>query len=168
MPQRRLMLMGFAVGLAALITVGDLIIATLYDSRYAQATWMMPILCCGIWFSLLFYTISPALLAIGKPLYSAQSNFARFIMISVLLPLAFFRFGIVGAIISIALSDVPLYIVNLYGLWREKLFCIRQDMQMTAFFIGILAVLLFFRNSLGFGFRFRSSHTLNNNYISRN
>lgn len=150
--QRGLILMGCAVGLAALTTVGDLIIAILYDSRYVEATWMMPILCCGIWFSLLFYTVSPALLAISKPLYSAQSNLARFTMIGVVLPLAFFRFGILGAIITIAFSDLPLYIVNLYGLWQEKLSCIGQDIQMTAMFIGILTLFLFIRNYLGFGF----------------
>ena len=102
--QRGLMLMGFAVGLAALITVGDLIIGTLYDSRYTEATWMMPILCCGIWFSLLFYTASPALLAISKPLYSAQSNLARFTMIGAVLPLAFAKLGTLGAIITIAFT----------------------------------------------------------------
>ncbi len=149
--QRKLIMMGSAVGLAALTTVGDLIIGTLYDNRYAEATWMMPILCCGIWFSLLFYTISPALLAIGKPLYSAQSNLARFVMIGVVLPLAFFRFGIPGGIIVISLSDFPLYIVNLYGLWREKLSCIRQDIQVTVLFFGILTLFIFIRNYLGFG-----------------
>ena len=150
--QRGLMLMGFAVGLAALITVGDLIIGTLYDSRYTEATWMMPILCCGIWFSLLFYTASPALLAISKPLYSAQSNLARFTMIGVVLPLSFAKFGTLGAIITIAFSDLPLYIVNLYGLWREKLSCIRQDIQITALFVGVLTLFIFIRNYLGFGF----------------
>ncbi|MCJ8281925.1 MAG: oligosaccharide flippase family protein, partial [Rivularia sp. ALOHA_DT_140] len=61
--QRRIVILGFGVVIAALVTVWDLIIGTLYDNRYSEATWMMPILCCGIWFSLLFYTISPALLA---------------------------------------------------------------------------------------------------------
>ncbi|MBD2605307.1 oligosaccharide flippase family protein [Scytonema hofmannii FACHB-248] len=149
--QRRLILMGFAILIAVLVTVGDLVIAVLYDKRYAEATWMMPILSCGIWFSVLFYTTSPALLAIGKPLYSAQSNLAGFVMIGLGLPLAFYRFGTVGAIIVIALSDMPLYIVNLYGLRREQLSCITQDIQSTAFFIGVLALLLILRNSLGFG-----------------
>jgi O-antigen/teichoic acid export membrane protein len=149
--QRRLILMGFAILIAALVTVGDLVIAVLYDKRYTEATWMMPILSCGIWFSVLFYTTSPALLAIGKPLYSAQSNLAGFVMIGLGLPLAFYRFGAVGAIIAIALSDMPLYIVNLYGLGREQLSCITQDIQSTAFFLGVLALLLILRNSLGFG-----------------
>jgi O-antigen/teichoic acid export membrane protein len=149
--QRRLILMGFAILIAVLVTVGDLVIAVLYDKRYAEATWMMPILSCGIWFSVLFYTTSPVLLAIGKPFYSAQSNLAGFVMIGLGLPLAFYRFGTVGAIIVIALSDMPLYIVNLYGLAREQLSCITQDIQSTAFFIAVLALLLILRNSLGFG-----------------
>jgi O-antigen/teichoic acid export membrane protein len=154
--QRRLMLLGFAVSLAALITIGDLVIGVLYDDRYAEATWMMPILCCGIWFSLLFYTISPALLAISKPLYSAQSNFARFAMIIVILPLVFYQFGTLGAITVIALSDLPLYIVNLYGLWREKLSCFVQDVQMTVFYTAVLMVFLIIRNALGFGLPIQS------------
>jgi O-antigen/teichoic acid export membrane protein len=149
--QRRLILIGFAIFLAVLVSTGDLIIGKLYDNRYTEATWMMPILSAGIWFSLLFYTISPALLAIGKPLYSAQGNLAGFITIALGLPIAFYNFGTVGAIIAISLSDFPLYIVNLYGLRREKLFCFAQDVQSTALFIGLLIGLLTLRHSLGFG-----------------
>lgn len=149
--QRRLMLIGFAIVLAILVAIGDLVIAVLYDKRYADAAWMMPILCSGIWFSLLFYTISPALLAISKPLYSAQSNFARFGIITLGVPLAHYYFGVLGAIIVIALSDLPLYIVNLYGLWREKLTCFSQDIQATVFFIGVLILFLAIRNYLGLG-----------------
>lgn len=154
--QRRTLLLGCAILLAALVTLGDLIIATLYDQRYDEAQWMMPILCCGIWFSLLFYTISPALLAIKKPLYSAQSNFARFVIIGFGLPLVFYRFGTLGAIITIAIGDFPLYIVNLLGLRREKLSCITQDIQATVFFLAVLALFFLIRNLLGFGFPFQA------------
>ncbi len=149
--QRKLLLMGCAVMLAALVTVGDLVIGTLYDDRYLQATWMMPILCSGIWFSLLFYTISPALLAIGKPLYLAQSNLARFMMIGLGLPIVYYNFGLISAIVVIAFGDLPLYFVNLYGLWRERLSCFVQDIQTTVFYIGILALFLSIRYFLGFG-----------------
>jgi O-antigen/teichoic acid export membrane protein len=149
--QRRLILIGFAVFLAVLVTVGDLVIAILYDKRYTQATWMMPILCSGIWFSLLFHTTSPALLAIGKPLYAAQSNFARFILIAVGINVGFYFYGVLGAVIVIGISDFPLYVVNLYGLWREKLLLIGQDIQTTIFFVGLLTLLILIRNFLGFG-----------------
>ncbi|MEO1429926.1 MAG: oligosaccharide flippase family protein [Cyanobacteria bacterium J06633_8] len=154
--QRKFLLMGCAVGLAALVTVGDLVIGTLYDDRYTEATWMMPILCGGIWFSLLFHTISPALLAIGKPLYLAQSNLARFVMIGFGLPLAYYRFGLIGAILTIAIGDLPLYCVNLYGVWREKLSCIMQDIQATIFYIAVQALFLYIRYSLGFGIPIQS------------
>ncbi len=149
--QRGLILIGFAVGLAMLTSVGDLIIALLYDNRYKQATWMMPILSSGIWFSVLFNTSSPVLLAIGKPLYSAQSNFARFIMVAVGINLAFHFHGTLGAVIVIGFSDLPLYLVNLYGLWREKVLFIVQDIQTTIFFLVVLTVLIIIRNFLGFG-----------------
>ncbi len=151
LPQRQIILLGFGIILAILITIGDLVVSILYDNRYTDAAWMMPILCCGMWFSLLFYTTSPALLAISKPLYSAQSNFARFAIITLAVPLVYQSFGVIGAITVIALSDLPLYIVNLYGLWQEKLFCFLQDVQTTVFFIGVLALFLLIRNTLGYG-----------------
>jgi O-antigen/teichoic acid export membrane protein len=152
LPQRKLILLGFAILLATLITTGDLIVTILYDKRYSAAAWMMPILCLGMWFSLLFYTISPALLALGKPLYSAQSNFARFAIITLAMPLTYQIFGVVGAVLVIAFSDLPLYLTNLYGLWQEKLFCFTQDIQVTLFFLATLTLFLTIRNSLGFGF----------------
>ncbi|AUT02021.1 polysaccharide biosynthesis protein [Nostoc sp. CENA543] len=149
--QRQFILLGFAIVLAILVTTGDQVIASLYDKRYKEATWMMPILCSGIWISVLFHSMNPALLAVGKAVYSAQSNLAGFLMILVGLPLAFFHFGTVGAIILIALSDSPLYIVSIFGLHKEELLGISQDILMTGFFIVILSLFIIIRYSLGFG-----------------
>ena len=155
--QRWLLLFGLAVMLAGLTTCGDWIIMLLYQGRnkhwdqYQQATWIMPILCSGIWFSVLFYTTSPALMAISKPMYSAQSNFVRFAMIGIGMPLAFTAFGELGAIVIIAMSDLPLYAVNLYGLNQEKLSCTMQDAYCTVFFAALLSFFLLTRYTLGFG-----------------
>jgi O-antigen/teichoic acid export membrane protein len=149
--QRWKILFGAALLLAFLVSTGDLIIATLYDKRYTEARWMMPILSCGIWFSILFYTTSPALLALGKPFYAAQSNLLRFLMISLGMPFAFTLKGTLGVIIIISLSDLPLYLANLYGMWREGLFCLLQDIRTTALFIGMLILFLAIRGFLGFG-----------------
>jgi O-antigen/teichoic acid export membrane protein len=155
--QRWLLLVGTAVFLAGLTVCSDWFIMLLYQGRnkhweqYQHATWMMPILCSGIWFSILFYTTSPTLLAISKPMYSAQSNFARLIMVGLGMPLAFSQFGELGAIVVVAMSDFPLYVVNLYGLQQEKLSCTAQDLYCTAFFVTTLSLLLLMRYSLGFG-----------------
>ncbi|BAZ39520.1 polysaccharide biosynthesis protein [Calothrix sp. NIES-4101] len=149
--QRWLIVVATAICLAVLVNTGDLIIGTLYDQRYEEARWMMPILCCGIWFSILFYTTSPALLALGKPFYAAQSNLLRFLTISLGMPLAFAFKGTVGVIVIIALSDLPLYVANLYGMWREGLSCFIQDVKVTLLFVGLLILMLTIRGYLGFG-----------------
>lgn len=139
--QRGKLLLGFAVLLAVMVLGGDWLI-DIYRAKYANAKGMLPILTLGGWFSVLFYTSSPALLALGKPLYSAQSNLARFITISLGMWLGYQWAGAYGVIVAIALSDVPLYLVNLYGLWKEKILCLTQDIWITLVFGFMVATLL--------------------------
>lgn len=150
--QRKMLLAASAIGLAGLVASGDRVISLLYNHKYAQATWMMPILCGGIWFSVLFYTVSQVLLAIDKPMYSAQCNLVRCILVAIGLPLGYHFWQLPGAIIAIALSDCPLYLTNLYGLHREGLSCIRQDFEFTGYFMILLAICLAIRYGLGFGY----------------
>jgi O-antigen/teichoic acid export membrane protein len=150
--QRRMLLGGSAIALASLVTIGDQLIGLLYNEKYADAIWMMPILCGGIWFSVLFYTINQVLLAINKPIYSAQCNLVRFVLIAIGLPIGFHLGQIPGAIIAIALSDVPLYLSNLYGLHKENLTCFRQDLEFTGYFALMLGILLALRYACGGGY----------------
>lgn len=149
--KRQKALLAVAIGLALLVNIGDRIISQLYDERYLDAIWMMPILCSGIWFSVLFYTLSPALIALGKPIYIAQSNLMRFLTITIGLPLAYSRWGIFGAIAIIAASDFPLYLGVNFGLWREKLSCIRQDILLTLIYLTALLGFMGIRLLLGLG-----------------
>jgi O-antigen/teichoic acid export membrane protein len=145
------LLLALAVGLTFLISFGDIVIRFLYKPAFHEAAWMMPIIAMGIWHTSLYSSISPALLAIGKPIYNAQGYFFTFLTISIGLPLAFTHFGMVGAIVVIAFNDFPLYCATLYGLWREKLFCLGQDFKVTAVFLSLLTVTLLSRYYLGLG-----------------
>ncbi len=149
--KRRFLLILAAIFLSFLISFGDLIISILYDERYTQATWMMPILGLGIWPCLLYSTMNGVLLGVGKPLYSATANFIKFSFLIIAIPLGFFVLGNLGAIIAIALSDIPVYIVILYGCWREKILCLQQDILFSALFIILLIVVLGARFILGWG-----------------
>jgi O-antigen/teichoic acid export membrane protein len=149
--QRQVLLAGCAVILALLVTSGDLVISVLYNEKYANAIWMMPILCGGIWFSVLFNSMNNVLVAINKPLYSAYCYAARLVIVSSSLILGFRLGGLPGAVLAISLSDLPTYLVNLYGLRQEKLSCIRQDLIFTVFFVVVLAFCLGVRYWLGFG-----------------
>lgn len=149
--KRRLVLLGFSGLIAGLVCFGDVAIRVLYDDRYLQATWMMPVLSLGIWFSVLFYTTSPCLLGIGNPVYGAQANLLRFIAIAAGLPLGFNVAGTLGAVIAVAVSDFPSYVAIQYGAWREKLIFWRQDIQLTAGLLGVILFVTAIRAGLGFG-----------------
>ena len=66
----------------------------------------------------------------------------------VALPLALKYQGILAGIIVIALNDLPLYVVISYGMWRNKLTCFLDDLQLTLLFVSLLIVALAFRSLL--------------------
>lgn len=149
--QRWRILLGSAVMLGLLVSSGDLVIGLLYDERYLAATWMMPILCAGIWFVVLFYSLSPALMAIGEPKYIAVSNFTSLLVIVLGVPWGFERFGLPGAVSMISFSDLLPYLVLLWGLAQQKLLCLLQDLLATLAFIGVVAIALSIRWAIGWG-----------------
>lgn len=151
LPKRWLLMVGMALGLTFLICFGDLIILILYDERYKQGAWMLPILALGLWPLMLSLTIDKALFAIGNPKFVAFGNTCKFIYMLTLLPLAFYQMGVLGAIIVIALNDLPFYLPVIYGLWREKLAVIWQDIQLTVMLVGLITIVLLCRYFLGFG-----------------
>lgn len=144
-----LLLIGLIV--SSLVCFGDLLVLTLYDSRYEQASWMLPILAIGLWPLLLCITTDRFLIAIGKPSYLALGNFLKFLYMVVGIPLGYHSHEILGVIIVIALNDFPYYIAVNYGLWREKLAFFWQDLQATLLLIGIIGVTLFIRMRMGYG-----------------
>jgi O-antigen/teichoic acid export membrane protein len=149
---RKPMLIALAFGLTALVSFSDLLIEILYDDRYIDAAWMLPILALGIWPRLLCNTIEASLFAINKTQYPALANFTRFIFTSTGIFIGFSIFKVPGAIIAVALNDLFFYVVINYGLWREGLSGIKQDIQATTLLVLLLAIALVGRYILGLGF----------------
>ncbi|MBE9144847.1 oligosaccharide flippase family protein [Planktothrix mougeotii] len=146
------------IGLGLLITVffgfGDLIILALYDDRYKQAAWMLPILSLGLWPVVLCSSLDKILYAIGKPQYSTVGYFLKFCYMMILLPLSFKAFNILGVIITIACNDIPYYIVVNYGLWINKVSLIKQDLEASLVLIILVITVLGIRYQIGLGLPF--------------
>ena len=138
-------LLALAAGLPILISFGDYVIFILYKKEYYEAAWMLPIIALGIWHTTLYSTMSPALLALGKPIYNTLGYLFTLIGIVTFLLIGYHLMGIKGAVMAVAVGDLPFYAVTMYGLWREKLGCFKQDLWATALFICLLAALLFLR-----------------------
>jgi O-antigen/teichoic acid export membrane protein len=143
-----------AVLLALTICIGDVFILHVYKRPYHGAAWMIAIFGLGLWHTLLYSTISPAIMSLQKSHYNALANLLFFLTLLALLPFGYSHFGIVGAVAAVAISDLPMYIVNVYASYRQGLGMLRQDGLMTLVFVGALGVGLAIRHTLGLGFPF--------------
>ena len=149
--KRNLLLLGLIGGLTLLICFGDWIILTLYDNRYSAGAWMLPILAAGLWLPMLAMTIDPVLYALGTPQYVAVGNGGKFIYMLLLIPLGYKLFGTLGAVIVVAANDLPYYLAVIYGVWKQNLSLLKQDITTTLLLITSVGTVLFLRWSLGFG-----------------
>lgn len=149
--QRWRILLVMAVGLAALAAFGDVLVRFLYDDRYLAATWMLPILTLGIWPRLLCNLNEPALFAIGRPQYTAAANLSRFLFTAIGIWVGYSLLGLPGAILGVALNDLGYYTAVNFGLQREGLSGIKQDILATGLMIVTLILLSGIRFTAGFG-----------------
>ncbi|MDJ0601864.1 MAG: oligosaccharide flippase family protein [Crocosphaera sp.] len=149
--KRRLINLFTGLLIAILVSFGDVIIFVLYDDRYIQAAWMLPILALGIWPTTLFITTNPILLALGKPYYGALGNSLKFLYMIICLPVFFNLFGILGAIIVISLNDIMLYSSVAYGIQKQNFNSLQKDIQNTIILVIAIFLLSTIRYCLGFG-----------------
>lgn len=141
--KRWIILTALAILVTILVCFGDYLILVLYDERYNDAAWMLPILSLGIWPSVLTATIDRSLYVLGKPKYNTFGYILKFLYMIFLLPLSYSLMGILGVIIVISLNDLPVYLPVCYGLFKENLNCLKQDLWTTlVLIIMILAVSL--------------------------
>lgn len=140
-----------ALMIIAVVLFGDFFIVRIYPKPYHGAAWMVGILAIGLWHTLLYSTISPAILSLRKAHYNAFAYLIYCLGLFIALPLGFHLMGMLGAVIAVAVSDLPVYFVNAYSACREGVGTLRQDALLTFAFFGVLALSLVCRASLGFG-----------------
>jgi O-antigen/teichoic acid export membrane protein len=157
------MLLSMGVGLAFLVCFGDVVIAGLkdasgnvlfrglYNDKYKDAAWMLPVLALGMWPRMLTQTIDSVFYALGRPQAPTFGYMSKFIFMLVCMPLGLKIWGLPGALLVIMLNDVPYYIAIGFGLQKERLTTIWQDCQVTAAFLLAVLVLGAGRWALGYG-----------------
>jgi len=151
---RGMVLAAGAAMLTLTICVGDIFIRLVYDSRYHEASWMVAVLAAGLWHTLLYSTVTPAILSLQKAHYNALANLLYFVALCTLLPLSYHFFGMTGAVLAVAIADLPMYFVNLFASYKQGLGMLGQDLLMTLAFVAMLAAGLTLRHFLGAGIPF--------------
>jgi O-antigen/teichoic acid export membrane protein len=150
-PRGRFLLLA-AAGVALLACSGDYLISVLFDQRYRAASWIFPLLVVGLWPQIMTLTIDGCLLAIGKPIYSAVANSIRFVYLAASLPIAYKLGGELAAVVAVALNGVFPYLVYAFGMKREKLSMLKQDLSMTLVLFVAIGALIAVRLVFGLGF----------------
>jgi O-antigen/teichoic acid export membrane protein len=149
---RKRLLLLLTAGMVILVALGDVLILFLYDKRYSEAAWMLPILALGIWPRLLCTTIDASLIAVGEMRYTTVGNFLRLVVTAGGILLGFKLLGPVGAVIAVALNDVLYYASINLGLHREGIGCLWQDFKVTALLLAGVAAIGIGRVILGVPF----------------
>ena len=101
----------FLAGL--LFASGQTIIRILYDSRYEEAGWMLNVLALSL-IALRYNLADQSYLALGKPKLMTTLTLTRTIALFVFLPIAFYQFGLQGAIWAIVISYFTSFPLAIY------------------------------------------------------
>lgn len=134
---RRITLLFAAIGIAVIVNTADLVFVRIYDNRYQPAAWMIPLLAIGLWHTVLYTTSSQGLIALGKTVYTAVGYAFSVAVLYGGVPISFHRYGMFGAVLVVAFSDLPMYFVNGYGTWKERIPVFAQDLRATVSFLMI-------------------------------
>jgi O-antigen/teichoic acid export membrane protein len=135
------LLVGGGLLVTGLIACGPPVIRLLYPPAYSAAGWIVQILAVATWFEILQATNVSALLAVGKTNWIAGGNAAKLLSMVVLLPLgyavdrAYGGDGFRGAVIGIALTEIPHYLPLAFAISRRQLKAFRRDVALTLFIL---------------------------------
>jgi O-antigen/teichoic acid export membrane protein len=153
-PLRAKFLLLAGAGFSLFIATADLLIKLFYDERYHAATWILPVLILGSWFTVLSTINESALLGLGKPSYAAISNSLKLLFLLIGLSLGTSTYGLLGGVMVVASADLCRYAPTLFGLVRERFSFGTQDLLMTLAVLVMIVLLELVRWAFGFGTSF--------------
>ena len=153
-PIRLKFLLVAAFGYSLFAATSDLAIRILYDQRYHAASWMLPVLIIGAWFSIMSNLNESTLLGLGRPHYSVFANSAKFGFLLVGLIFGTAHYGVLGGVMVVAVSDLCRYAPILIGQIRERFSFGRQDLLATLVVFGLIAFWEWLRWLSGLGTSF--------------
>ena len=123
--------------LGAIAALSQVIVNVLFDTRYAEAGWMLQVLCLR---TATVCMVSPAetyLFAVGRTKYGFYRDLARTLWLLPAIPLGWAMGGMHGLVWAIALAEIPVALVLWHGQYREgSLRLAREAFGLLAFGAG--------------------------------
>lgn len=136
--KRRLPSFFYTFAAGGLIGSGPLIIAVLYDPRYAAAALYLQILAITPLFALASNSGNEVLTATGHIKTTFQANLAKLTWFCIAGPAGYALGGVLGLVIAVGLSEIPAVILKWFQMHRLQLLDLGQEMLfLTAGAAGI-------------------------------
>lgn len=123
----------FILPIAALMASSNLVVAILYDARYAAAGWMLQIMCVRLLMASALRSSEACLVALGFPSYGMMQSAARAGWTLLAIPIGWALGGIEGVVWGVALCELPVLVVLWIGLHRHGLLLIRRELYSVGF-----------------------------------
>lgn len=123
----------FVLPIGILIVIGSEIVATIYDTRYAGAGWMLQFLCVRLLMVSCLCISDSCLLAMGHSKFALIFNTCRAIWILVGITAGWHFFGLTGAIAAVSLTELPVFFVIWYALSKHKLLSVMHELRSPLF-----------------------------------
>ena len=126
-----------------LFVSGQTIIHLLYDSRYADAGWMLNVLALSL-IALRYNLADQSYLALGKPKMMTMLTLIRTVALFVFLPIAYHQFGLHGAIWAIVASYFSSFPMAIYYKKTHQLLDVKKELiTLPMIFLGIACGFVF-------------------------
>lgn len=130
------LLYSFAAG--GLIGSAPLIVAILYDPRYAMAATYLQVLSISSLFALASNASTEALIGTGYVWVHFQASLTKLVYFAIAGPVGFAIWGIFGFVVAVGLMEIPPTLIKWVQLWRVGLLDLRQELLfLSAGLLGI-------------------------------
>jgi O-antigen/teichoic acid export membrane protein len=127
------------IGTGMLMMLSQLVVDVMYDERYAQAGWMLQVLCVKAAMSVVLGPAETCLFSMGQTRYGFYQNIGRSIWIVFGTPLSWQLWGLQGVIWCVALSQFPVACILFFPLAKAGMLRPLLELRALAFFaIGLL------------------------------
>jgi O-antigen/teichoic acid export membrane protein len=115
-------------GIAGLtLVLGDWVVRILYDTRYAEAGWMLQVLALGL-VAMRYQVLEQMMFARHQPRWVSLSNGLRALALLVLVPPAHAWGGVTGALLAVVASQFAGWPVALVFKWRQGLLTWKSEL----------------------------------------
>lgn len=128
-----------SVGIGGGVAISDLFVQFAYDTPYAAAVIILPMLLAGSWFSVQATISESVLLGLSQSKPAALANFAKLMWTVILLPVALAHGNLFLAFLILSVGDIPRYFILLVAQHRGGLRFILHDLGLLLLMLATLA-----------------------------